>query len=171
MKFYSIQSLILIDFVTLKFKRFDKIRHFFDEHIFKHSILIYKLCCESKFQVKITLSTTVIFCFFHWYFSDKVIVKYLSIPLHNQINSTVLEYRRNELKIVVLTDLHAGACVYEKQISNVVDKVNELNADAVFIIGSLLFIFNFFTLLIKIFEIFDKYNHLVFKYFFTFIQS
>lgn len=39
---------------------------------------------------------------------------------------------------MILTDLHAGASVYGKQISKVVELVNELDADAIFLIGDII---------------------------------
>ena len=62
-----------------------------------------------------------------WYACDKVTVHQLELPLRLPLTSP--------LKVALVTDIHSGASVYKYQVDNIVDRVNDLNPDLIFIVG------------------------------------
>ncbi|KAL3072727.1 hypothetical protein niasHS_017701 [Heterodera schachtii] len=86
---------------------------------------------DHRFQIGLTFLLTLLLSISHWYYSDKLYVKHQKIYTERNSETAL------SLKMVVLTDLHAGASVYGKQISSVVKRVNSLDADVVFLIGDI----------------------------------
>lgn len=62
---------------------------------------------------------------------DWIVVKHKTIGIKN------FTAEGNSLKLAVISDLHAGASVYQEQIHHVVDKVLENPVDAVLIVGDM----------------------------------
>ncbi|KAF7633938.1 Metallophos domain-containing protein [Meloidogyne graminicola] len=88
---------------------------------------------NKKFQVGLTLILTALLSFSHWYSSDKLIIRHQKIQLSRPTST------RQNLKVAVLTDLHAGAAVYAEQIAKAVESVNKItDLDAVFLIGDII---------------------------------
>ncbi|CAD5206581.1 unnamed protein product [Bursaphelenchus okinawaensis] len=82
---------------------------------------------DSQVQVATTVFLTLAMSYIQWFASDKLSVHSASFNLTHPLPSP--------LQVVVLTDIHSGASVYESQVADVVDKVNEMNADVVFLNG------------------------------------
>jgi predicted MPP superfamily phosphohydrolase len=97
-----------------------------------------KLISDRKSQVLFTLFATAFLSIIQWYSSDKVVVKQLELSLPHFPKTS------KPLNIAMLSDLHAGAMVYQTEIAKVVDKVNEIEEnfgvelDAVLIVGDLI---------------------------------
>jgi len=92
--------------------------------------LINRLFTDNKLQVIITLVATLILSLTHWYASDKLVVRELELKINPYITPT-------HIKVAVVTDLHIGQTVHKEQIKKIVDLVNLLDADAVFLIGDI----------------------------------
>lgn len=90
-------------------------------NIFKNILI------DKQFQVKCTLWFTVIMSLIQWYASDKISVHHLEVSLRHPLPTS--------LKVVVVSDIHSGASVYKHQVDKVVDVVNDLNPDLIFIVG------------------------------------
>ncbi|KAI3420297.1 hypothetical protein GPALN_003609 [Globodera pallida] len=86
---------------------------------------------EHHLQIVLTLLITFLLSLSHWYFSDRLVVRHQKIQIVRQSQTKL------SLKVAMVTDLHAGASIYGKQISAVVKQVNTLEADAVFLIGDI----------------------------------
>jgi len=80
-------------------------------------------------QRKSTLVCAIILSSLQFYYSDKLVVKNLDIYFKNR--------HINPLSVAVVTDVHAGAAVYQYQIANVVNTINNLDVDAVFLVGDI----------------------------------
>lgn len=70
-------------------------------------------------------------------YSRFIATKGLKIKEYKVVNNKITDAYHG-LKIVHLTDIHYGSVVYEKQLNNIVEKVNELNPDIVVMTGDLL---------------------------------
>ena len=70
-------------------------------------------------------------------YSRFIATKGLKIKEYKIVNNKITDAYHG-LKIVHLTDIHYGSVVYEKQLNNIVEKVNELNPDIVVMTGDLL---------------------------------
>ena len=66
-----------------------------------------------------------------------VATKGLKVKEYKVINSKIIE-EYHGLKIVHLSDFHYGSTILEKQLENIVNKVNELNPDIVVLTGDLI---------------------------------
>ena len=97
-----------------------------------------QLITDRQIQVLFTLLSTALLSLIQWYSSDKVVVKQLELTLPH------FPKLSKPLHVAMLSDLHGGAMVYEKEIAKVVDTTNSIEAnfgvelDAVFIVGDLI---------------------------------
>ena len=70
-------------------------------------------------------------------YSRFIATKGLKVKEYKVVNSKITESYHG-LKIVHLTDIHYGSTVNEKELNNIVDKVNEIKPDIVVITGDLI---------------------------------
>uniref|UniRef100_A0A1I7S748 Metallophos domain-containing protein n=2 Tax=Bursaphelenchus xylophilus TaxID=6326 RepID=A0A1I7S748_BURXY len=89
--------------------------------------LLHLFINDHQFQVVVTITFTVVLCFVQWVSSDKLTVHKTSFQLNHPLNDSI--------RVLVLSDLHSGASVYTDQIASVVDRVNELDPDLIFLVG------------------------------------
>lgn len=91
---------------------------------------------DGKFQLGFSLIFVTLLVVIQWYSSGRIIVKKLNLTLHKG------EANPDPFEVAVITDLHVGASVYKHHLEEVVNQVNSLNVDAIFLIGVFLAIFH-----------------------------
>ncbi|CAD6189843.1 unnamed protein product [Caenorhabditis auriculariae] len=89
------------------------------------------LIWNRKSQIRFTLWITIILSLAMYFTKDMVVIKEKTIYIPN------FSAERGELRLAVVSDIHAGASVYRKQVEKVVDKVLDTKADAVLIVGDM----------------------------------
>uniref|UniRef100_A0A915E8Q1 Exocyst complex component 2 n=1 Tax=Ditylenchus dipsaci TaxID=166011 RepID=A0A915E8Q1_9BILA len=105
--------------------------------LFSH--LAYPLYLVDSFEVPSYLYYFSCFINVHWYCADHLVVRQEILPMPHlkmPLSSATANGSAGQpsLQVAVITDLHGGAIVYRDQIAKVVDKVNELNVDAILIV-------------------------------------
>ncbi|CEF66751.1 Transmembrane protein with metallophosphoesterase domain [Strongyloides ratti] len=93
---------------------------------------IKKFCTDTQFQVLFTIGISVILCCIQGIAADKVYVKHHTLKIKN------LPSEAEGLKFALVTDVHTGAMVYKNQVANIVEKVNDENVDAIFLVGDII---------------------------------
>ncbi|KAK6054269.1 Ser/Thr phosphatase family protein, partial [Cooperia oncophora] len=83
------------------------------------------LVLDRRYQIKVVLTVTLVMSLLMWLGSDKIVVK------HGFTGSN------GSFKIALVSDIHAGASVHRDQVSKVVDKLLDLHADAVALVGDM----------------------------------
>lgn len=84
--------------------------------------------------VLIIIVLVIVLCLLY---SRFVATKGLKVKEYKVINSKITDSYHG-LKIVHLTDIHYGSTIFEKELNNIVDKVNEIKPDIVVITGDLI---------------------------------
>ena len=70
-------------------------------------------------------------------YSRFIATKGLKVKEYKVVNSKITDSYHG-LKIIHLTDIHYGSTIYEKELNNIVDKVNEIQPDIVVMTGDLI---------------------------------
>ncbi|KAK0425352.1 hypothetical protein QR680_009155 [Steinernema hermaphroditum] len=89
------------------------------------------LLWNRQFQAVFSLIVSVCISLVCFMSADYIYVRTAELPISN------LSPKAEGLRIAVLSDLHAGGAVHRDQIAHVVDRTNDMNADAVFIVGDM----------------------------------
>ncbi|VDK73866.1 unnamed protein product [Onchocerca ochengi] len=91
--------------------------------------LLEAFCLNKNVQTAFTLLFAVFLCFFSYLFRDTLIVKNISLNVKD------LPGDAKGIRFALISDIHAGATVFEEQVEEIVDRVNNQAVDAVFIVG------------------------------------
>lgn len=100
--------------------------------------LIIKLIKKEKYNLRLAQKiTTVVVVVFTLAMSSYGIINAQNIRITNYEVEVDKTAKNKELNIVLIADLHLGYSVGEKQMQNMVDKINSLDADVVLIAGDI----------------------------------
>ncbi|KAM3720543.1 Transmembrane protein with metallophosphoesterase domain [Dirofilaria immitis] len=94
----------------------------------KFSIL-EAICLNRNVQTAVTLLIGIFLCLFSYFFCDTLTVKNISLNVKD------LPDGAKAIRFALISDIHAGATVFEEEVERIVDRVNSQAVDAVFIVG------------------------------------
>uniref|UniRef100_A0A915Q522 Calcineurin-like phosphoesterase domain-containing protein n=1 Tax=Setaria digitata TaxID=48799 RepID=A0A915Q522_9BILA len=89
------------------------------------------LCLNKNVQVTSTLLVAIFLCLLSCLFCDTFTIKHLSVKVKD------LPVDADGIRFALISDIHAGATVFEEQIEKVVNRVNSQRVDGVFIVGDM----------------------------------
>ncbi|TKR93370.1 hypothetical protein L596_007842 [Steinernema carpocapsae] len=99
--------------------------------LLRKNVVIREILWDFQLQAVLALSISVVISMICFFASDHMFIRTAELPIVN------LPQKAEGLRIAVLSDLHTGGAVRRDQIAHVVDVTNEMNVDAVFIVGDM----------------------------------
>ncbi|PAV59640.1 hypothetical protein WR25_21236 [Diploscapter pachys] len=119
----------LVNQFTQYFYRFSIVQRIVD--FFGQVSFIHSLTFDRRTQIRFSFVVALVMSIAMLFSSDRILVKDLTLKIPN------FSAKEGKLKLAMVSDLHAGASVYEEQIAHVADKLLNMDVDAVLIVGDM----------------------------------